>query len=137
MAKTATQVQFGGANFIDIAAGATATSDTIVIAGGAQELSFTIKADNQGVPASNDEIVAYLLGTTGDPDGSAANEFATDGHGQRLGVLNTNSEDPAIITVTGLSANLIEAKLHLRRPSGGSANDIRCSAKMLSNDPST
>lgn len=100
IAKTQTQVEWASADTKAVTTGSNATSDAVAIADNAIAGSLTIKADHSGSPASGDEILAYVLYTTGDPDvdPDSADEYDTPGHVLPI-VLDTNTEDPAIKTI--------------------------------------
>ena len=72
-------------------ASATVTCNATAIA---REIVF--KVDNQGTPAAGDTVDFYLLGSTGDPDGTGTAEFTSVGHGLHLCTVDTNIEDPAV-----------------------------------------
>lgn len=98
--KACKQVQWGGANSVSVASGANDTSDAVAIADRAIAGSLTIKADHSGTPASGDEVIVYVLYTTGDPDADpdSVDEHDTSGHALPI-VLDLNTDDPAIKTV--------------------------------------
>ena len=60
---------------------------------------LTVKADHAGSPSSGDTVDFYILYSTGDPDGSVADEYDTSGHALHLAILDLNTEDPAQKTV--------------------------------------
>ena len=97
--RTETQIQWAGANSVSVAAGSSQTSDVVTLDATAVAAQISIKADNAGTPGTADQIYVWLLQTSGDPDGTAGDEYDTTGHALLMGILDTNAEDPAIMTV--------------------------------------
>ena len=98
-ARSEVQVVWSIARFLSIAAAGNGTSDAITPSAAAVKMQITLKADNGGTPASGDTVDFYLMRTSGDPDGTATDEYDTAGHAGFLAQLDTNTEDPAIKTV--------------------------------------
>ena len=102
LSRAETKVLFGAANSVSIATAATNTSDLITLNAACVDASITVKADNAGTPAAGDTVDVYVLLSSGDPDGAAvADEFASADsvHAQFLGQLDTNTTDPALMTI--------------------------------------
>ena len=102
MAITLTETQVTwptAANSISVSAGGSQTSEEINLDATCIAAQVSLKADNSTTPAADDIIHFFLIQTSGDPDGAGADEFDTVGHALSLGVLNTNDEDPAGLTV--------------------------------------
>ena len=97
--KSETQIQWSAANSVSLAASGTTTSDAFVFDATSFLAMITLKADNNGTPASGDSVTFYLLYTTGDPDGTGADEYDTTTQGTLLALLDTNTSDPAQTTV--------------------------------------
>jgi hypothetical protein len=91
-------VKFSGSRTVSIGAGASTTSDLILLSGNAVMVRGTFKADNAGAPASGHTVNVRLLSSAGDPDGEAAVEFssADNTHSFLICQLDTNVTDPAI-----------------------------------------
>ena len=121
------QVVWSSVNYKDLTSGTpTATSDQFTFSTAAYAGMITLKADNQGTPASGDTVEFYALLSCGDPDGSASAEFPNDdSDGIFLAILDTNADDPAIATVK----IPVEARYgRLYAKSGATSNTIRVSA---------
>ena len=60
-----------------------------------------LKCDNSTTPAADDYVNFYVLQTSGDPDTDpdSADEYDTAGHAIFLARVDTNVEDPAMVTV--------------------------------------
>lgn len=100
--RNETKVFFSSANSISISAAGNNISDTVTLDPTCIEAAITLKADNAGTPVAGDTIDVYILLSSGDPDGIAAgDEFASADsvHAQFLYQLDTNTSDPAIVTV--------------------------------------
>jgi len=100
VSRTLTQITWSSANSVTVTAGNQATSDAISMPSDAFGATVQVKADNSGTPASGDTLDAYVMYTSGDPDAEpdSADEYDTPGHARYLGQLDTNAEDPAILT---------------------------------------
>jgi hypothetical protein len=113
---------FGGAETTSIAAGGTATTDTFTMNSSAPALRarFKIKANNDGTPASGDEVEVFLL-QAGDPDADATEDFSSssDTQAQLVTVLNTNDSDPAVRDVVLDGPFDSSCKLYCKNTSGG------------------
>ena len=126
--RTETQVTWPtSANSKSVAAGGNETSEEFNLDATCISAQITIKADNSTTPASDDQIYVWLLQTSGDPDGTGADEFDTTAHAILLGVLDTNDEDPAIMTV-GLPIPQKGGKLYAEGVTAGTTNSITVSA---------
>jgi len=102
MAVSANRVQVTwptAANSTSVSSSGNATSEEPTLSDTAFMRTVTLKADNDGTPASGDTISFYAMYTNGDPDGASTDEFDTAAHAELLAVLDTNGEDPAIKTV--------------------------------------
>jgi hypothetical protein len=110
-----------------ISSGGNKTSDTASFTSTLIDLSISLKADNDGTPATGDTVDCYFLPTLGDPDGSGTAEYTTTGHGIFLARLDTITEDPAI-TVVRLNPTVQAMRLYCVNNSSGRA--ITVSATM-------
>ena len=125
VANNEIQVLWSTASSKSVSSGGNETSDAFSFTSTAFDATITLKADNEGTPASGDEIDFYLLLTAGDPDGASTSEYPTDdSDGLFLATLDTNSDDPAISTVNIPVS--VGGKLHA--VSGASSNSITVSA---------
>jgi len=97
--KSETQIQWSAANNLSIALSSTGTSDAFTFDGTSFLATITLKADNNTTPSSGDTVTFYLLYTNGDPDGTGADEYDTTTQGTLLALLDTNTSDPAQVTV--------------------------------------
>lgn len=98
--KAETQITWAAANNLSIAAAGNGTSDAFTFNAAAFSAMITVKADNNGTPASGDTVDFYLLYTVGDPDGASSDEYDTTTQGTYLGQVDTNTTDPAQRTLT-------------------------------------
>lgn len=114
------QIQFAGANFDSVAFGANSTSDEFNLAKDAYQAQITLKVDNDGTPAAGDTMDFFLILTSGDPDGTGADEFDTVGVSLFLAQLDTNDADPTIKTIQ-IPTGSKGGKLHIVNNSGGRA----------------
>ena len=94
-----------------LAASTGESSDVLTLNATCVGASITIKADNAGTPASGDTLDCYARYSCGDPDGDSTDEHDTIGHAVYLGTIDTNSEDPGILTVP-LNPNVISLQLY-------------------------
>lgn len=115
------------ANSKAVAGGGDEASEEFNIDDTCVKAQITIKADNSTTPAADDQLYVWLTQTSGDPDGAGADEFDTDEHAQLLGVLDTNKEDPAIMTVP-LPLPQKGCKLRAEGVTAGTTNSITVSA---------
>lgn len=122
-----TQVTWSASNSVSVSAGGNQTSDEVNINDTCFAAQISLKADNSTTPAADDIIHFYVLQTSGDPDGASTDEFDTVGHALRLGVLDTSSEDPAILTVP-LPLPQKGLKIYAEGSTEGSTNAITVSA---------
>jgi hypothetical protein len=129
--RAETQVQWSAANSVSVGIGGTQTSDEINLDATCVAAQITVKADNSGTPAADDQIDFYLLQTSGDPDGASTDEFDTTGHALFLCRLDTyttgDGEDPAIKTVP-LPIPQKGAKLYATGADSGTSTAITVSA---------
>ena len=96
------QIVWASAASKSVAAGAAEISDAISFSATAIASTVTLKADNEGTPASGDTVDFYALLSAGDPDGASTSEYAAvKEQGTFLARLNTygTSFDPAVSTV--------------------------------------
>lgn len=131
MAVSVTEVQVTwptAANSTSVSAASSVTSETATLDGSTISRSIQLKADNAGTPASGDTVDFYALYTLGDPDGAGADEYDTAGHAAFLGRIDTNTEDPGILTVEILPTAK-GVKIYAVNNSGGRA--ITVSATVL------
>lgn len=123
-----TQVTFTGpANSASVSAGGTQTSLEVNLDATCINAQVELKAKNSTTPAADDQIHVRLLQTSGDPDGTGADEFDTTGHALLLAILDTNDEDPAIKTVP-LPIPQKGLKLYFEGVTAGTTNAITVSA---------
>jgi hypothetical protein len=101
VANNEIQVQWdSGTNSKSVSASGIAVSDAFNFSSSAVSAMITLKADNSGTPVSGDNVECYVLLSCGDPDGSGANEYPnSDSDGFFLALLDTNEEDPTVVTV--------------------------------------
>jgi len=97
--KAENQITWAAANSVSVAASGNATSDAFSFDATSLLAMITLKADNNGTPAAGDTVTFYLLYTTGDPDGTGADEYDTTTQGTPLAVVDTSVSDPAQTTV--------------------------------------
>jgi len=127
VANNEQQVTWSSSNSVSISAGGAETSDAITLSTSAFAAMITLKADNSSAPASGDTVDFYALLSCGDPDGAAGDEYPNDdSDGIFLARLDTNADDPAIVTVSLPVAKA--AKIHAK--SNASSNAITVSACM-------
>lgn len=98
IAKNELQILWSSATSLSVAASSNATSDAVVASASHIAAQIQVKCDNSGAPASGDTVDLTWLPTLGDPDGASSDEHDTSGHGQYLGRIDTNVENPAIQT---------------------------------------
>lgn len=115
------------ANSASVSAGGNATSEEFNLDASCVAAQVSLKADNSTTPASDDQIDVYLLQTSGDPDGASTDEFDTTGHALFLCRLDTNTEDPAIMTVP-LPIPQKGGKIYATGADSGNTNAITVSA---------
>ncbi len=122
----------GGADTDSIAAGGNETSDVFTLDATCIAAQIQLKADNSTTPASDDQIDFYLLQTSGDPDvdPDSADEYDTTAHARFLARLDTNEEDPAIITVP-IPVPQAHCKIYATGADSGTTNAITVSAQLV------
>ena len=98
--RAETQVEWSASDSVSVTAGSSQTSDEVNLDATCISAQISLKADNSTTPAADDQIYFWLLQTSGDPDGAGGDEFDTvdPQHAHFLGILDTNAEDPAIMT---------------------------------------
>ncbi len=121
--KAETQIVWSAANNLSVSAGSTGTSDAFTFDATSFNATLTLKADNNGTPASGDSVTFYLLYTNGDPDGTGADEYDTTTQGTLLAILDTNTSDPAQTTVS-VNPSAKGGKIYAVNNSGGRAITI-------------
>ena len=100
VANNEQQVTWSSSNSVSVSAGSSQTSDAVTFSSTAFDGMATLKADNNGTPASGDTVDFYALLSCGDPDGASADEYPNDdSDGIFLARLDTNVDDPALATV--------------------------------------
>jgi hypothetical protein len=129
VSKNEIQVKWSASDTVSVTFGSNATSDEITLSGTAASWMVQVKADNAGTPASGDELKVFILLSTGDPDADpdSADEFDTVGHAQHVMTLDTNTEDPAILTRWPLPPAK-KAKVYVENDA--SSNSITVSAQV-------
>ena len=114
------QIQWSSSNSVSVSAGDTQTSDAFTFSQTTVDAMITLKADNDGTPASGDTVEFYLLATCGDPDGNGDDEYPLDNDdGLLLAVLDTFANDPTVKTVACPVAKA--GKLYAKNNSSGRA----------------
>ncbi len=126
IANNEKQVLWSAAASVSVTAGGNQTSDAITLSTSCYDAMITMKADNEGTPASGDTVEIYALQSCGDPDGASTTEYPSDGDdGILLAVLDTNANDPMVKTVS-LPVGAPYLKLYAK--SKASSNAITVSA---------
>ena len=125
--KAENQVTWSAANSVSVTAGSNQTSDVVTLDVTCFNAAITLKADNSTTPAADDQIYVWLLQTSGDPDGTGADEYSTVKHAKLLSILDTYSEDPAIETISIPTANK-SFKIYAEGATAGTTNSITVSA---------
>ena len=99
--QTLTQVTWPtAANSISVSANSTQTSEVMTLGSNCVAAQIQLKADNSTTPAADDYINFYVLQSSGDPDAAeTTDEYDTAGHAIFLARVDTNVEDPALVTV--------------------------------------
>lgn len=99
--RTQTQVTWPTSSTTgSVSSSSSLTSEALTFGATTFAASVSVKADNAGTPTSGDTLSVFALYSSGDPDAApdSADEYDTAGHGELLGVLDTNAEDPVIAT---------------------------------------
>ena len=126
--RAETQVTWPTAsNTGSVTAGSNVTSEEFNLDATCINAQISLKADNSTTPAADDQIYMWLIQTSGDPDGASTDEFDTVLHALLLGILDTNDEDPAILTVP-LPLPQKGGKLYAEGATAGTTNTITVSA---------
>jgi hypothetical protein len=125
--KAETQIVWSAANNLSVSAGSTGTSDAFTFDATSFNATITLKADNNGTPASGDKVDFYLLYTNGDPDGTSSDEYDSATQGTWLATLDTNTNDPAQTTVS-VNPSAKGGKIYAKNNAG--SNGITVSATM-------
>jgi len=119
------QITWSAASSVSVTAAGQQTSDVLALNADCAIAAITLKADNAGTPAAGDSIDFYLAATAGDPDGAGANEYPTAGHLFPLATIDTNVDDPGIMTV---EMPAVPQTFQIVAKSNASANGITVSA---------
>lgn len=95
-----TQLTFSAAESLTISSASVIWSDAITLNAEDWDASLQVSADNQGTPATGDNVEVYVAFSNGDLLGDGGNDFDTFEYSTFLGSLNTYSadspgEDPA------------------------------------------
>lgn len=103
-----------GSNTDTIATATATSSDDFSFNTAAVAAGITLKADNQGTPASGDTVDFYLLYSAGDPDAAAsADEFASTNHPVWIGQIDTNDGiNPAVLSVGNIDVTFKKMRLY-------------------------
>jgi len=126
IANNEQQVVWSTASSVSVSAGGNQTSDAITLSTACYDAMITMKADNEGTPASGDTVEIYALQSCGDPDGASSAEYPSDADdGVLLAVLDTYANDPMVKTVS-LPVGAPYLKLYAK--SNASSNAITVSA---------
>ncbi len=105
------QVEWAAADDKSVAANSQELSDAFVINETCFQATIMLKADDDAAPAAGDTVDFYLNATLGDPDGAGASEYGTTTQDIFLATLDTNADDPAIVTVQ-LPMPLVGGKIY-------------------------
>jgi len=90
-----TQVTWNsGSNSATCPTAGSVISDAITLDETCFQAQIHFKADNQGTPDADDQVLMWLLNSGGDPDGSATAEYDSDLGGLRLAVMDTAGNNP-------------------------------------------
>lgn len=126
--KTETQIQWSASDTQSVSSGSNATSDAYTFDATAESASVSMKADNEGTPASGDTITFYALYTNGDTDNTGGpDEYDTAEQGHFLAVVDTNANEPAQKTAQ-LNVNCKGMKIYA--VSGAASNSITVSCRL-------
>jgi hypothetical protein len=127
------------ANSKSIAAGGNAESDAMSMPSNTVDAELVVKADNDGTPASGDELTVRLLGTTGDTDADpdSTDEYTSSGHANPVAILDTNVEDPAISNPIPVPPSLKGYKVRGENGSGGRAITASAQLRVTKDDGTT
>ena len=125
--RTETQVTWSASNSVSVTAGSSQTSDAVTLDATCVAAQISCKVDNSTTPASDDILIFWIVQTSGDPDGTGADEYDTVGHAMLLCTLDTSAEDPAIKTVQ-LPVPQKSFKVYVEGATYGSTNSITASA---------
>lgn len=115
-----------------VTSGGTATSDAVTVPSTAVAGRVICKADNAGTPASGDVAKWFQL-TRDDPDNDTTDEDTGSAHGQYLGVLDTNANDPAVGGAWPLKLPADSLKLYVEND-GASSMTVSAVIKWLAAD---
>ncbi len=120
VANNERQVTWSSSNSVSVSAGSTQDSDAVSFSATAFAAMITLKADNDGTPASGDTVDFFALVSCGDPDGAGSDEYPNDdSDGMFLARLDTNADDPALATVAMPVGKAV--KLYAKNNSSGRA----------------
>ena len=120
VANNEQQITWSSSNSASVSAGGTQASDAASLSATAFAAMVTLKADNDGTPASGDTVDFYALITCGDPDGASTDEYPNDdSDGIFLARLDTYADDPAVATVNLPVGKAV--KLYAKNNSSGRA----------------
>ncbi len=125
--KVENQVTWSASNSVSVTAGSNQTSDVVSLDVACVQATTHMKADNSTTPAADDQIYFWELQTGGDPDGAGSDEYDTVNHARLLGILDTNNEDPAIMSVE-LNAVNAGIKIYAEGTTAGTTNAVTVSA---------
>lgn len=123
-------IQWSTNRSVTVNAGANTTSDAITASGTQVAAQIQLKADNAGAPQSGDTVDFFWLPSLGDIDATpqSADEFDTPGTATLLARVDTNTEDPCIVTIP-LPTPFKAGKVYAKNNSGG--RNITVSAIVL------
>lgn len=130
--RNETGITWSSAAYIDVTSGGNATSDVFTFNAEDWDAAIQIDANNQGTAAPGDLLVAYILWSAGNIDGSAGDDYDTVAHAQSLKILDTYAEDPARHTIPIPSAAKA-FKLYVVSSAG--SNTIRVRAGVITHRP--
>lgn len=101
LAKAQSQITWSTSDTVSVGSSSSDTSDEQSISDDAVAGELTVKADNAGTPASGDVLDVKILYNNGDPDADpdSADEFDTSANARVVRKLDTNSEDPVIVSI--------------------------------------
>lgn len=124
-----TQVQWSGSNTKTVSSSTLAWSDAVAFDATDVAAMLSVKADNQGTPASGDTCAVYIAFTTGDISGSGGSDtYDSDEFAQLLFTLdtyatNTPGEDPCQKSVS-IPVSAKGFKVGVSCPQAGTRNIV-------------
>ena len=128
------QVQWSGANTLDILKETTGVSDVVAINTATIAANISVQATNaEGTPDHTAQMSIYVQYSTGDTDQDAADEYDTAKHSGWLGQLDTSDatgETPAQLTAA-ISPAASNIKIQAVNESDSGGDTITVSARLI------